>query len=46
VDALVASLVSVFFLVWLRGGWTDGASDATGESFDTHYGVMFFQRVE
>jgi hypothetical protein len=46
VDALVASLVSVFVLVWCGGGWTDGAGDATGESVDTHYGVMFFQRVE
>ncbi len=40
------ALVALFVLVWLRGGWTDGAGDATGESVDTHYGVMFFQRVE
>ena len=42
----MASLVSVFVLVWLCGGWTDSAGDATGESVDTQYGVMFFQRIE
>lgn len=42
----MAPLVSVFLLVWCRGGWTDGVGDATGESVDTQYGVMFFQRVE
>ena len=40
------ALVALFVLVWLRGGWADGAGDATGESIDTCYGVMFFQRVE
>jgi hypothetical protein len=42
----VDALVALFVLVWLRGGWTDCAGDATGESVDTCYGVMFFQRVE
>ncbi len=40
------ALVALFVLVWLRGGRTDGVGDATGESADTCYGVMFFQRVE
>jgi hypothetical protein len=40
------ALVALFVLVWLRGGRTDGAGDTTGESVDTCYGVMFFQRVE
>jgi hypothetical protein len=33
----------LFVLVWLRGGWADGAGDATGESVDTHYDVMIFK---
>ena len=42
----MALLAPLFVLVWCRGRWTDGAGNATGESVDTHYGVMFFQRVE
>ena len=43
---VVALLAPLFVLVWLRGGRTDGACDTTSGSSDTHYGVMFFQRVE
>ena len=40
----MALLAPLFVLVWLRGGRSDGACDATCGPSDTHYGVMFFSK--